>query len=42
MVCSDAIFKSIFNCVKDVASTVEQLEEQKAVIQERKKIQGAY
>jgi hypothetical protein len=27
MVCSEAIFKAVFNCVKDVATTVEQLEE---------------
>lgn len=42
MVCSEAIFKSIFNCVKDVATTVEQLEEHKLTIQEKKKSQGAY
>jgi hypothetical protein len=43
MICSETIFKSIFNCVKDVAQTVRELEEKKVAAQERKKVAyGAY
>ena len=42
MIQSQTIFKSIFDCVKDVANTVKELEEYKFKVMERKKVVGAY
>lgn len=42
MIQSQTIFRSIFDCVKDVANTVKELEENKFKVMERKKVVGAY
>lgn len=42
MIQSQSIFKSKFDCVKDVANTVKELEENKFKIMEKKKVAGAY